>query len=402
MKRNPSNILAMKSYNRALILSCIRRRPISRIEISREVGLTKSAVTMLTNEMIREGLLCEAGLSEKTAAPGRTSILLDIVPDFVFAMGVTLHRKAISVCLTDLKSELICSSKAPIGEFSTAVQAVDWIEASLRKLMQEKGLKIEKCIGIGISSPGPLQYDKGIILEPPDFALFHHVPIVKLLKQRLQLPVYMENNAVALALTEYYRNTEAQFRNTMFVVIADGIGAAVLQDGKVFRGLQGFAGEIGHISIDTDGERCSCGNRGCLELYATMSSLKNRFGFENYQTVVDDACKGIPYACGIMDYLSSHLVSGLVNAINLFDLDAVIFYGEYSYRGYWLAKKLESAIWQQSLICKAHQVKVLPSCQSMETSESVAAAPILNAFFEQLLPIKKDSMQDYNTGKQSR
>lgn len=385
MKQNPSNILALKSSNRALILACIRRRPVSRIEISREVGLTKSAVTMLTNEMIQEGLLREAGLSEKTAAPGRTSILLDIVADYAYAAGVYLHRRSIGVCLTDLKSTLLCSHKAPMDLFFTVEKALDWIESTLRGMIRERGLPYEKCIGIGISSPGPLKYEEGVILEPPNFTLFHHVPITKRLNQRMELPVYLENNAVSLALTEYYVNSKPPFKNTMFVVIADGIGAAILQDGKVFRGLQGYAGELGHISIDINGMPCSCGNRGCLELYATMAALKSRYGFDDYQKVADDAAAGEPYACEIMDDLTARLTGSLVNAVNLFDLDTVVLYGEYAYRGDRLAKRLEENVNRQSFICRAHPVAIYPSCLTSENEVAAAAAPVLDAFFDQIL-----------------
>ena len=201
----------------------------------------------------------------------------------------------------------------------------------------------------------------------------------------MDLPVYLENNAVALALTEYNVNSKPPFKNTMFVVIADGIGAAILQDGKVFRGLQGYAGELGHISIDINGMPCSCGNRGCLELYATMTALKSRYGFDDYKKVADDAAAGERYACEIMDDLTACLTGSLVNAVNLFDLDTVVLYGEYAYRGDRLAKILEDKVNRQSLICKAHHVAVYPSCLTPKDAETAAAAPVLDAFFDQIL-----------------
>ena len=125
----PQNQNTLKSSNRARLLERIRRQPTARAELARQLGLTKSAVTLLTGEMIREGLLREAGPAEKSAAPGRTSILLDIVPDHAFAVGIALHRRVCRVCLTDLSARPIAAEELP-------TQALPSGDAALAQLWQ--------------------------------------------------------------------------------------------------------------------------------------------------------------------------------------------------------------------------------------------------------------------------
>ena len=380
MKQNPHNVLTLKNSNRALILECIRRSPISRADISRRIGLSKSAVTMLTAEMIEEGLLREAGLAERTPELGRTSILMDLVPDYAFAVGVTRHRRHIGVCATDLKAQALFRVRQSIDAFQQADEAVDWIADTVREELSRHGLSWERCVGIGISSPGPLDYRSGVILEPPGLPMFRHYPIAARLRERFDCPVQLENNAVALAMLDFYRLGGAE-GNELFVVVADGIGSALLMDGRVFRGAQGFAGELGHISIDPAGRRCSCGNRGCLEQYATLAALWERFSLTGYDTVAELAARGTEQACEVLDYLAERLGTALVTGVNLYDLDTVVMYGEYAYRGELLNRRLHRYIREHSLTYQVHPVAVVSSALSLEDRDLASAVSALNNFF---------------------
>lgn len=193
--------------------------------------------------------------------------------------------------------------------------------------------------------------------------------------------MFLENNAVMFALYEHYY-VSRQTGSTLFVTVSDGIGGALFQNGEIYRGSHGAAGELGHISINPNGEECPCGNRGCLEQYATLSALKKRFGFTSYSEIVDAAEKGEVKAKQVLAFLIDTLGSAFVGAVNLFDLDKIILYGEYSYKAELLTKAIESYIKNHSVICKAHRVEVIPSGQSSENASVAAAVPALNNFFK--------------------
>ena len=382
MGANGANIQTLKAENRALILRHVRRRPVSRAELARITGLTKSAVTMITAEMIREGLLRETGV--EPAAAGRRPVLLDIVPDYASAVGVILHRRSLGVCLTDLKATVKDCRWSRTAAFRDAEEAMAWIEGTIPQL--SGGADAPRYVGIGVSSPGPLDYREGVIWEPPDFPLFHHVPVARRLEERLGLPVLLENNAVLLAMAEYAAGTMENRCQTLFVTIADGIGSAILRDGAIFRGAGGYAGEIGHISVDPSGPLCACGNRGCLETVATLAALRRRFGFEDYRQVVDGALRGEAGALAVMEDLADKLATALVGAVNLLDLDSIVLYGEYDYRPDWLVKAVERRIAARSIICRTHGVAVLPSRLGEGAAPRASVAAVLDAYFGQRLP----------------
>lgn len=383
MKQDASNLLTIRNDNRALVLEYIRRRPMSRVELSKETGLSKSAVTMITNEFVREGLLQETGTAE--TALGRRPILLDITANHRFAVGAALHRRRLSVSLVDLKQQRIDAAEARTADFPSPDAVVDWIAATAETLMGKNGLKRAACIGAGISSPGPLDHEAGRILHPPDFPLFYDYPIVARLRERLGMPAVLDNNAVLLATTEYYRDPPVDYRQFLYLVVADGIGSSIVSDGQIVRGAAGFAGELGHTSVDVHGEPCPCGNRGCLEQYATLAALKRRFGFDRFDMVAADAAAGDPTANEIMNTLADYLACAITNAVNFLDLEAVILYGELNVQPDCLFDRLRERVQARSVVSRSHEVAVLASRLGDEDAKTASAAAILNAYYRRQL-----------------
>ena len=173
MKVYPHNVRTIKNENRTLILNYIRKKPISRAAIAKISNMSKSAVTMITNNLISEGQVTEVGAM--SSSHGRKSILLDIVADHRYAAGIALHRQYIYVCVTDLKSHIVAYSSYRTEEWDDAYQLLDFAWSEVLRFLAELNIPREKCLGIGVSAPGPLDYVTGTILNPPDFAFFHHV-----------------------------------------------------------------------------------------------------------------------------------------------------------------------------------------------------------------------------------
>lgn len=376
------NLAKLKSANRYRILDCLRYAPLSRAELCEKIGLAKSSVTTITNEMIREGLLCEAGPAEKKNKAGRTRVLLDINDSFAFAVGIHFHRERISVAAVGLKGRVLFEFRRSFSVFSSPEEVLSYIKTYLLRGLSEAGLDPRRLVGIGVSSPGPLDEENGVILEPPNFPLFQNYPIVKRLQEDYGCPIFLENNAVSLALYEHYC-VRPMSGVSLFVTVSEGVGGALLKNGELHRGVRGFTGEFGHISVDPWGEPCPCGNRGCLETYVTLRAMKRRFGFSSYPQVIDAALRGEKNEREIMDTLISTLGSALVTVTNLLDLDSVVLYGEYAYRSDRLALALESYLREHSLVCRMHGVSVLPSAQKEEAAAAAAAMPALNHFFKE-------------------
>ena len=381
MRSYARNVYTIKSENRALMLNYVRRGPISRAEIAKAAGMSKSAVTMIINDLIEEGQIREVGSTD--AACGRKPILLDIVAEYRYAAGIALHRNSVYVCITDLAGIMVAYATYPVDRWEEPHAMLDFLYAELMRLLEEKGIEREKCIGIGVSAPGPLDYVGGRILNPPDFLLFHYVDVGEYLRNKSGMPVMVDNNAVLLAMQEYNVQRESTACNSMFIVMADGIGSAILCGGQIFRGSGGFAGELGHTSIHADGIPCSCGNVGCLEKYISMSALREKFGITSYTKLMDDAYMGDRASLRVLEYISSEFSCAIANAVNLFDLDAVIIYGEFSYRNEKLRQLLQKDVERRSVITKTHPVEVRFSDMTPEQANASVCAAIIQRHFEQ-------------------
>lgn len=380
MKVYPHNVRTIKNENRALILNYIRKKPISRAAIAKISNMSKSAVTMITNDLINEGQVTEVGAM--SSAHGRKSILLDIVADHRYAAGIALHRQYIYVCITDLKSHIVAYSSYRTEQWDDAYRLMDFAWSEVLRFLSELHIPPEKCIGIGVSAPGPLDYVTGTILNPPDFAFFHHVDVGNYLREKSGLPVTVDNNAVLLTLQESFR-AETSYRNWMFVIASDGIGSAIMTGGKIYRGFGGFAGEIGHTSIHAGGIPCSCGNFGCLEKYVSIKALQEKFHFPSYERLVDDAYMGDREANAVLAYIADCFSCAIINSVNLFDLDGVIIHGQFSYRGERLQSLLQERINAQSVITRNHTVSVRFSDMHPDEASASVCAAIINRYFEQ-------------------
>lgn len=384
MNKYAANIVSLKTHNRALLLNYIRHKPVSRAELAKITGLTKPAVTAIINELIHEGIVCEIGTGK--TAKGRYPVLLDIVPDYRFSIGVLLNRKRAAVCISDLKCKVIDFIDSSISEYHSATQLFTWLTRSIKTLIEKNKLTYDKLLGIGVSSPGPLDYKAGIILNPPNLNILHNLPVVQMLKNEFKLPVCLENNAVLLGLAEYYNGCMNSFSNAIFITISYGIGSVIIENGTVYRGKSGYAGELGHISVNINGEKCPCGNIGCLELYASPAAIEREFGYsqDDFWRVIEAAYSGDRHCLEILDYEASYLSAGIVNAVNLLDIEAVILHGVINYRPELFISKLDKLIKERSFISKAHNIEILTSTIKGDADLISSTATLENDFFSRL------------------
>ena len=382
MKRTGSNVNTIKIDNSSLILNCIRRHPISRIDIAKQTGLSKSAVTTIVKELLDQGQITEIGT--ESTEQGRHPILLDIVADYRYAMGISLHRETVCVCIVDLKFRHVASERRPTDSFATPEEAVDWAYETGLRLMDDNGIAHDRCIGIGIASPGPLDDKRGLIMIPPNFSLFHHFNVKEHLAKKCNYPVFLNNAPVLKALYENQMREDVP-RKYALVSIDTGIGSAIIQDGNVYRGAYGLAGEIGHTTVDIDGDPCTCGQRGCLECYITKKAIVRRFSPESFEAAIDAAYRGDRAALDMIEYIARYFAAGVVNLINLLDLEAVMLFGELNVRPDLLIARIQEYVNQHSIIAKVHPVTVFPSLIEPGDIEVYTAAQVLKRYFEQAL-----------------
>lgn len=146
----------------------------------------------------------------------------------------------------------------------------------VHELMQQAGLTLDDVCGVGVGSPGPMSHAEGMIYSAPNLPGFENIPLGRRLSAQVNLPVTLENDANAAAFGEYTAGAGSAVRDMVMLTLGTGIGGGVVLDGQLRRGHWDNAGEIGHTIVVPDGRPCPCGQRGCLERYASANAVAER------------------------------------------------------------------------------------------------------------------------------
>jgi glucokinase len=150
------------------------------------------------------------------------------------------------------------------------------IYEAIQEALDKANVSLGQVAGIGVAAPGPLDSKTGIVFSPPNLPGWDGIPLRDLLAERFQTSIYVDNDANVAGLGEYMFGAGQGSRHIVYMTISTGIGGGVIADGKLLRGANGTAGELGHMTIDWHGERCTCGNIGCLEYIASGTSIARR------------------------------------------------------------------------------------------------------------------------------
>ena len=193
-----------------------------------------------------------------------------------WVVGVDLGGTKIDLGLIDPQDRIVARRRVPTGEENGPQAVVERIAQNVAELEQEipDG---QKAAALGICSPGPVDHKQGMLLDPPNLPALHYTPLRQLLIDRLHIPVCLEHDAKAAAVGEFYYGAGKDDDSMVYVVTGTGVGAAIIIDGEIYRGLHNFAGEVGHITMDRNGERCPCGSRGCVETYVSGPWIARRY-----------------------------------------------------------------------------------------------------------------------------
>jgi glucokinase len=145
-----------------------------------------------------------------------------------------------------------------------------------RETIEKSQLPIEKICGMGIGFPGPLNAETGTIFNPPNLTGWDNVPLKDILEEELKMPVSVENDANSAALGEWWKGAGVGTNSMVCITLGTGVGGGIILDGRIWHGASCIAGEIGHTTVIRNGIKCTCGNKGCLEAYASSRGIIER------------------------------------------------------------------------------------------------------------------------------
>lgn len=190
----------------------------------------------------------------------------------VLTVGIDLQDTQIRAAV--LRGAQICArtSRLP-GDQPTPAEFLPHLYATVEQAIEQAQIALQDISAIGVAAPGPLNNRTGILYAPPNLLSWQTVPLKDLLQEHYRLPVFVENDANAAALGEYRFGAGQGCEHMVYLAVSSGIGGGVIANGRLLDGMNGAAAELGHITIDWQGERCACGNIGCLEILASGRAI---------------------------------------------------------------------------------------------------------------------------------
>ncbi len=308
-----------------------------------------------------------------------------------YVVGVDLGGTSIKVGLVNSEGKILKKIALPTNASKGPKAVIKEIKKGVNLILKNTRRKIE---GVGIGAPGTISFKKGTVEYPPNFPGWGRVHLGKILRNRLDKKVVVENDANTAAIGELIFGHGKKYDSFIMVTLGTGVGGGIIFNRKLFRGEGGGAGEIGHISIDYNGNKCNCGSKGCIEAYlgnnyiiaSVKKELKKYPGSVIYKLVDNDFSNLTPktiheaallndeYAINKIKELGVYLGLGLVSAINMLDIPTVVIGGGVAGFGKLLFDSVENTILERVLMPLKSRIIVKHSKLKNEAGIKGAAA----------------------------
>jgi predicted NBD/HSP70 family sugar kinase len=260
------------------------RGALSATQIAGISGLAKSTISAALAELRRSGMVVDGTGADngKGQSVGRPATVLTLNPRAGTCVGLLFGLEHIQMIVADVSHALIADVTLEIEPDYTPAQAAQMAKGLIKQAYSAHDISIDTLLGVGIAVAGPINPSDGKVLRASGVPTWAGIDIRTVFEPALQQPIFADNESNCSAIAEMTWGAAMGFDDFVLFTIDLGIGGAIVSRGHVMTGIAGAAGEFGHMSIDPQGELCRCGNRGCLELYASfkgpVEQASRRFG----------------------------------------------------------------------------------------------------------------------------
>jgi len=378
---NSADQALVRELNLSLVLRHIHNEaPVSRAEIAKATGLNKSTVSSLVESLLERRLIYETGFN--SVGTGRPARLLEINPQAGGIIGVELGVDFFAIVLTDFTGNFLWSNLVSVNPMDAQekilAQILDLTDEAIN-ICRDQNLYV---LGLGLSAPGTVDLKNETLVFAPNLQ-WRNVPLRKIFSEHTGLNVYLENDANAAAVAEHLFGSAQRCEDFIFVVVSTGIGGGLFLNGNLYRGKDGYAGEIGHSPIVTEPfhKPCHCGNLGCWETYANQHSIiqrvENRLankresiipslsseqdGYLSISIIKQAAVKGDKVALEALTETGEALGLGFASLIDAFNPEKIILGGSLSIVGKYLLPSIKEIATKHSLSDVSPKVDILLS-----------------------------------------
>ncbi|MDM5340518.1 ROK family transcriptional regulator [Fictibacillus enclensis] len=314
----------LREQNQKKILDYIRaHQPCSRLEISQDLGLSKNTISLIVEQLLKDGIVAESGIKELHGA-GRPRIMLTLVPDAFQSIGLLVQQDKLEYVVLDFRLN-------EIEEGELRVNCDHDVLQELIRLAEQLSKRYPNSKGIGIGIPGLVDPETGYVYQSSKLD-WKNIPLKQEIERIVNQPVAVFNSVKIAA--EGMLKDENPLSSYFYIRISEGVGGAYIINDHIVNGNSWTAGEIGHISVDPEGPLCKCGQRGCLEQMIGLNALKEYANQEmGYQMNTNDWIKMIQNDSRLNKEITRYgllLGRALVQVIHLINPQKIIIDSPYN------------------------------------------------------------------------
>ena len=319
--------VSFRSAKTAVIAALLQNDQLSRLELSERAAVSPAAITEVTQGLLKQGLLLETPAPSTDNRRGRPAVQLSLQASHSCFAGISIGEEKTQLAITDLRGEVLASDT--IAAFTAPAEIPDAVRVSFLKALRNSGIARTRVRGAGIAVAGIVDADAGICRYSAGLD-WRDVPVAAMVGKALRLPAWADNDANAIAMGDKIFGRAREYDNFSSIVLGRTIGSAHYMNGMLYRGHDGSAGEIGHITVDPNGTLCRCGRNGCLDTIAGGFALRqaakaNGIAVTGMRELEALAVQGNATAIQMLRNAGTALGSAIATLVHLNNPKAVVF-----------------------------------------------------------------------------
>ncbi|PRX97078.1 ROK family transcriptional regulator [Allonocardiopsis opalescens] len=397
-----ANLPRIGDFNQHIVLDVIRRSDgVSRVDLARETGLTAQTVSNIVRRLLDQDLVSEGG--RRSSRGGKPATLLRLNASAYYAVGVHIDPARTTFVLTDLSGTVVARSRRRTSFRQGPERSIRALVSAIERMVERSQVPEDRLLGVGVATPGPIDRERGLVVEPPNLPGWHVVPLRESLLAGTGLPVVIDNDATAAAIGERWAGGAARAGGFAFVYFGTGIGGGLVLGDQLYRGVSWNAGELGHMVVEPGGRACVCGNRGCLETYVSPRAMVldaarlrgeepppsapgGAAVMEHYGRLCRAAVAEEPVALRVVREAARRLGEAAVTLVNVLDVPQIVLGGTgIEHIGAHFAERIAAEVAARTIAREVREVGVELSVIGPDAGAIGAASLVLHeAYFPSL------------------
>ncbi|GAB3602443.1 ROK family transcriptional regulator [Microbacterium aureliae] len=325
----PGSQSSLREANRARVVDSLKRHGrLTQIELAGSTGLSPATVSNIVKELTATGILH----TSVTSRSGRRATLVSLARQVGLVAGVHFSSRQLRIAVADATRTIVSQTTLPLALDHRADAELERLTLLLSDMMESLGGSVADLLAVGLAVPAPVDPRTGMVSTTGLLRGWEGVDIAQSLTLRIARPVFVDSEANLGGLAEAREGAARDAASAVFLRIGHTISAGLVVGGDLFRGVNGKAGQIGHVTIDENGPICRCSNRGCLETFAGAPALLSLFppseGMQRLSDLLGAAEAGDGSARRVIADAGRHIGIATASLCNLFDPELIVVGGE--------------------------------------------------------------------------